>query len=285
MKTQQVAIFAAILVSTALLFRTALGTVANLAFHDDRYVQIALAPLLCAFLLFWERTRIFPLARYSPRQGIPLLVSAVLLGLFLDQRTGMTSSGIALGTALLIVAWMMAFLLCWGLRSFRAALFPLCCLFLMIPPPAALLDRITAGLQSASTSMSYWMFRLAGMPIFAEGTRFSLPGLDIDIQPECSGIRSTLALTLMALLVGRLFLRSGWRQLALVFVAIAISVFKNAARITVIASLGAYVNRAFLHGSLHRNGGVVFTLLGIAMFMPLLSALQRSDLYHAERRP
>jgi exosortase len=278
MKLRQVSIFIVVWISTVVLFWTPLSALVNLSFRDDRYVQIVVSPLLCLFLIFWERTRIFAPARYSASLGIPLLLSALLMGLLLQRRSTGETSGLAPMAAAIVMVWITAFILSFGVESFKAALFPLCCLFLTVPPPAALVDRITANLQNYSAVISHAMFQLAGVPVFVRGTIFSLPGLDIEIAPECSGIRSTLVFTLVALLVARISLRCGWRQLALVVMTAAIAIFKNAARITVIASLGAYVNRAFLHGSLHRHSGEVFAFLGVAMFVPLLSALQKSEI-------
>ena len=55
---------------------------------------------------------------------------------------------------------------------------------------------------------------------------------------------------------------------------IPISIFKNAVRIVVISLLSAYVDPGYLHGRLHHEGGVVFSLVGIVLFVPLLYGLQ-----------
>ena len=41
--------------------------------------------------------------------------------------------------------------------------------------------------------------------------------------------------------------------------------------------LACYVDPSFLYGKLHRQGGVVFFLLGLALLAPLLWLLQRSE--------
>jgi len=86
------------------------------------------------------------------------------------------------------------------------------------------------------------------------------------------------------LLAGRVCLRYGWTRLALVVATIPIAILKNAFRISVLASLGAYVSPAFLHGRLHHYGGLVFTPLGVVLFLVVLAGLQRYEA-RAERRP
>jgi exosortase len=254
-----------------------------LGWNDDRDVQIVAAPFLFAFLMYWERNRIFPGAAWNVRVGAPLLAVAVSIFLFLRSYGSGGAHLIFLIFAAVLVV-MAAFILCCGLRSFRAACFPLGCLLLMIPVPDSAMDTITAGLQHGSAAVSFEMLRLAGIPVFAEGTKISLKGLEIEVAPECSGIRSCLVLALVGLLAGRVCLRSGWNRLALVVSTIPIAIFKNAIRISVIASLGAYVNRAFLYGRLHQYGGLVFTPLGVVLFVALLAGLQRCEAWLERRR-
>jgi len=73
-------------------------------------------------------------------------------------------------------------------------------------------------------------------------------------------------------------------RLALVVSTIPIAIFKNAIRISVIASLSAYVNRAFLYGRVHHYGGLVFTPLGVVLFVALLAGLQRYEAWEARHR-
>jgi exosortase len=262
----------------------AVRTVVNLGVSDERYVQIIAAPVLFILLLYWERDDIFAGAAWSPRAGTALLSLSLLLYLVLLRRPSYGIGDVRLPLAVLwvVAAWMAAFILCFGPRSFRAACFPLCCLLLMVPVRTSLMDGLTSGLEHASAVTSCAMLRLAGVPVFAQGTRMLLPGVAIEVAPECSGIHSFLSLGLVALLASRVCLRSGWSRLVLVVATIPFAIFKNAMRISVIASLGAYVNRAFLHGRIHHYGGLVFTPLAIALLFALLVALQRSDAWIAE---
>ena len=255
-----------------LLCWTPLRAAVKLGLHDERYLQMVAAPFLVVFLLYWERHRIFPGAAWSVRAGAPLLAVAVSIYLFLR------GASLALSIFGVVLVAMAAFILCFGLRSFRAALFPLGCLLLLIPVPAWVMDNITAGLQRGSAVMSYQMLRLAGIPVFADGMRMSLKGLEIEVAPECSGIHSCIALALVGLLAGRVYLRSNWKVLALVVSTIPIAILKNAVRISVLSSLGAYVNPAFLHGPLHHQyGGLVFAPLGVVLLALLLVGLQSSE--------
>lgn len=176
-----------------------------------------------------------------------------------------------------IATWIAGFVFCYGARCFHAALFPVLFLLLMIPLPLAAIDHTVVVLQKGSASTAYRLFRLLGVPVFRSGFTFGLPGVDVEVAKECSGIRSTISLLITGILASHIFLRSGWRKLVLSLATIPIAIFKNAVRIVTISWLGIYVDPGFLHGTLHRYGGIPFTLLALAMLLPLLIVLQKTE--------
>jgi exosortase len=262
-------LFAALCIIALLLFWPSLASAFTLGFNNDRYLQVAVAPLLTGFLILWDRKAIFSQVVYSPTLGIPLLTFATLLGLFQRSRS------LPLAVIPVVLFALSAFLLCFGVQSLRAALYPLGCLFLTIPYPLVWMDRVAINLQYGSAGVSYSILRVTGLPVFRHGLVFSLPGLDFEVAPECSGIRSSLALLMISLIAAYLYLRSGWSRLALILLTVPIALFKNAARIVVLAILGAYVDRIYIDGPLHHKyGGLVFSVLGAILFVLVLVGLQ-----------
>jgi len=118
------------------------------------------------------------------------------------------STGLLLAIFAIVLVLMAAFVLCCGVQSFRAGIYPLCCMFLMIPLLPSWMDRIAAFLQQGSAAVSYQILRLSGIPVLRRGMLFSLPGLDFEVAPECSGIRSSLAMMMVAIVAGYVYLRS-----------------------------------------------------------------------------
>ena len=132
-------------------------------------------------------------------------------------------------------------------------------------------------LQRASAEVTYLLFRLVGTPVFRQGFQFSLPGFDIEVARECSGIRSTIALLITALVLSYLFLRSGWRRASFVILTIPIAIFKNALRIASMSWLGIYVSKDYLYGDVHRYGGLPASAMALLLLIPTLLLLQRSE--------
>lgn len=269
----------------AVLMWPAFKIITNPDLHNDASTLIIAAPLLFLFFVWRERDRIFRNVTWNLAAGVTsllLVLAAYLVFLRILSQIDQIVRPV-LAVSMLILAWISVFVLCYGLPALRAAWFPLGCLVLLIPIPAPLQERLTVALQHGSSATSLQMLRLAGIPVFAQGTKFLLPGLEIEIAPECSGIRSCLALALLGLLASRLYLGNRWHRVLLVAATIPIAIFKNAIRISTIASLGAYVNHAVLFGPIHRYGGLVFTPLAVVLLVLLLIALQKSEARMAKR--
>jgi exosortase len=113
--------------------------------------------------------------------------------------------------------------------------------------------------------------------VFREGLVFSLPELTIEVARECSGIRSSIALLVTALVLGYLYLRSNWRRACLIILVIPIAILKNAVRIATLSSLGSYVSIDYINGTLHHGGGPVFSLLSLSLLLGVLWSLRRRE--------
>jgi exosortase len=171
-----------------------------------------------------------------------------------------------------------AFILCYGVRTFRAALFPLLFLIFMVPIPTFLLDRIIHVLLVGSTAFTELLFKITGAPYIREGATFHLPGISIEVANVCSGIRSSLALFITMVIAAHLFLKTNWKKVVLLLAIFPITVFKNGVRIVTISLLATYVDERFLtHSWLHQSGGIVFFIPALILLGLILWALKKSD--------
>jgi exosortase len=270
--------FAALLAISFIVFWAPLRTIAGLSWSDDRYSHLLLIPAITACLLYLERDKIFSQSKDRGRTGFPILLgAAAIFALSILTRLG-ASERLTLAIVAAVLAWCAIFVFCYGSRSLRAAAFPLGFLAFMIPIPEGILNWMVHVLQSASADVSAVLFHAIGMPSFRRGFRFLLPGIEIEVAAECSGIRSTFALVLVSVLAGYLLLRSTSRRICFALAAIPIGIFKNAVRIVTLSYLGVYVDRAYLQGRLHHQyGGLVFSSLSMLLVIPLLMLLRKSE--------
>lgn len=261
-----------------ILFWAPLAALANLSVNDYRYSHIVLIPFISASLIYWRRKRIFLGERWCPSVGVPLLLSGAAL--FVVGRSSIIGQGYGLGLEALaiVVTWTAVFVLCYGPQPAKAALFPLLFLLLFVPVPGVLLDRAIVGLQRGSAEMAQVLFSVIGLPAFREGYRFSLPGITIEVAKECSSIRSGTALFITGLLAGYAFIRSPWRRACLSVLTIPIAMFTNAVRIVILSWLAVHVDRSFLYGNLHHNGGALFSLISVTALIIALVVLAEDGL-------
>lgn len=272
------------LAGAALLSATALGPslagLFRLAMRDERYTHVLFVPLAVAGLLFLRRRRMPP-PETSPAAGAVFFLLAatayVLSWLPAGGPSGLSPHRLTLATLSLVLGWISVFAALWGWRALRSAGFECLLLFATVPLPEGWVSSFETFLQLASADATHVLLRWAALPVFREGLHFTLPGVTIEVARECSGIRSSNALLLAALVLGRLFLRSPARQVLFVGVALVVAVLKNALRISTLVWLGNYVSRDYLTGDLHHRGGAVFFAIGLAALAPLVLLLQRGD--------
>jgi exosortase len=261
-----------------LVFWAPLTALVRLSLSDYRYSHLILIPFISVCLVYLNRMRIFVDGQWSARVGAPLLLLGAAL--YPAGRSSWLGPGDALTLlALSIVAvWIAAFVWCYGSQALKAALFPLLFLVMFVPVPSAWVDSIIVMLQHGSAEITQRLFWAVGMPAFREGTMFSLPGITIEIAKECSSIRSGTALFITGLLSGYAFIRSPWRRALLVALTPPIAMFTNACRIVILCWLTVRVDPGYLYGSLHHEGGALFSLISVVALILAIALLSEEKL-------
>jgi len=246
---------------------------------NDNASHVVLIPFLSTWLIYLEQKQVFRRVSFDySLAGAFFPISAVTYIWKLRSHASWTQADTLAGYALaLVLLWISGFVLFFGRGALKNARFPLVFLFLTIPFPNTLLNHSIYFLQKGSADVAEMIFDLVGVPALREGFVFHLAHFNIEVARECSGIRSSLALLILALVVGHLLLRTPWKQGVLVIAGLLIMMIKNGVRIATLAILAEYVDPGFLYGRLHHEGGVVFFLLGLLLLSPILWFLQRSE--------
>jgi exosortase len=275
---QPARIFAALCgLSLLVWFRPLLNTF-TLAASDDRYTHILLILPLTVALIFQDWKEHSFQSELWTRSAAVLLISLVVSGFGWRQRlAGSPDAGLALEVAGLVLWWIASFILCFGRAALRTFRFPLLFLLWMIPVPPSILDQIVGVLQRESAVASQFLFSIFSVPVSRQGTTLLIPGLTIEISPECSSIRSSLMLLVTTMVLAQVLLRSPWRKALVVLFAFPLTVAKNGLRIFTIGMLATRVDESFLTGRLHRQGGIIFFLVALGLIFLLLWGLRRGE--------
>jgi len=250
----------------------------ELALRADEYTHLLLIVPISAALIFTERTVLTPPLQPGVGFGLSLLIIAILIGGYARWAIGSQSdTQLSVSMGAMVLWWIGSFVLCFGARIARQFLFPLGFLFWLVPIPAPVLAKIVAFWQQWSATSASLLFSALGIPVTQNGVILSIPGLTIEVAQECSSLRSSLMLIVTTMVLAHLFLRSFWRKTAVVLAAIPLSIAKNGLRIFTISMLGTRVDPGFLHGNLHRHGGILFFLLALFTVLLLLWLLNHSE--------
>jgi exosortase len=281
--------FAALLLLGAAVYFYPIGALAKLVFENETYSHISLIPLVSLFLVVIQRKSIFAGAVRKPGAGFAICAGGLVLYGIATLLNGHLSSqafrsqdvpndylSLCMAGA---VAWVCgSFIAVYGTHAFKKARFALLFLIFTIPIPLFLLDGLITSLQLASAEVSDIVFRLTGTPYHRSGLVFEFPNVAVEVAEQCSGIRSSLSLFILSVITGYLSLGTLSRRVILSLAIFPITVVKNAFRIVTITLLANFVDMRFLTSHwIHSSGGIPFFAVALAMFIPLVWLLRRTE--------
>jgi exosortase len=275
-------LFCALAASFVMLWWDPLAATFSLAIHDDQYTHILLIlPISAALtLLDWKSQDV------SIRPSLPIasLVLAFVLANFILSRAFTLPNDVLLSLRMLtfVLSCIAAFVLCFGMLAFRNLLFPLLFLLWLVPLPGFVVSAMVSFLQYGSAAAAHTIFVLVRVPVEQRGLLIHIPDLTLEVAPECSSIRSSLVLLVTTMVLAHLLLRSWWRKLLLIALAIPLAIAKNGLRIFVLGFLAIRVDRNYLFGRLHHQGGFIFFLIALGGMFLALWILRRGEISRGE---
>jgi exosortase len=263
-------------VFSSLLFFNPLRALIEYALNNESASHILIVPLIVAGLFFLNRDKLFGSSSFDVLAAFPFVLAAALIGVLSVWKASpqFELSALTLSWLLLLIS---GFIAIFGRATARAEWFSLAMLGFAIPLPEPILNWLIYVLQSGSAAVTGWVFDLSGVANWREGFVFHLAGWNIEVAKECSGIRSSMALLILAVLIAHFSFTKFWKKALFVTAGLLMMVIKNGVRIAVLTLLAKYVDPNFLFGHLHHDGGVVFFLLGLALLVPVYWLLRRDD--------
>jgi len=271
-----------------LTFSWPLYQLVRFAWGSELYSHVILIPFVSAYLVWLKRPqlgwsgirlgRLWPIIAFSAGTGF-------FVWYFIEQSSPTPQLQDTLALAVYALVLFLTGICCWLLSraTLRAVAFPLGFLLCLAPFPLAVEAGVETLLQHGSSIVAQTFFQIIGTPVFREGTVFRLPGFNMQVAPECSGIHSTLALFITSLVAGQLLLRSNWSRSVLALSVLPIALLRNGLRVTTIGELCVRIGPEMIDSYIHRHGGPIFFAISLIPFSLLLLLLLKFD--RAENRP
>lgn len=246
------------------LYGPILARLAQQWWSDPNFSHGFFVPIFSVFVLWQDRERLRAFPQSPSNWGLPLMVVAavmLILGVFGAENF------MARVSLIVLLAGLVVFFLGW--ETLRATLFPLLFLILMIPIPAIILKPVTFDLQILASKLAAWSLPLCGVPVYREGNIINLPAMPLEVAEACSGIRSLLSLTTLAIIYGYLVEKRIRIRVALALASVPIAVAANGFRIMGTGLLVQYWNPDKAQGFFHEFSGLVIFVVALLMLFAL----------------
>lgn len=207
--------------------------------------------------LIWRKRG--ELAQIRPRpdlRGLLLLAAAGAGWLLADAGSVSVVAQYAFIAMLIAAVWILL-----GEAFVRAAFFPLMFLFFAVPMGEFLIQP----LMGVTADFTVSMLQATGIPVYREGTFFSIPSGDWSVVEGCSGLRYLIASVTLGVLYAYLTYRSWRRRLLFSVAAMIVPVFANSGRAYMIVMIAHLSDMKLALGVDHYIYGWVF--FGIVMLL------------------
>ncbi len=278
----------------AFAYATVMAKLVRDWWNDENYSHGLLIPIIIGYILWTQRDK---LARVPVNSSLFWGGAAILFALF-ALWAGVAGAELYTQRLSLILLLAGIAVYFWGFRLLQMLLVPLALLFLAIPIPAIVFNKIAFPLQLFASRCAVWSMSMLGIPVLRQGNIIELKPLNsfdtkkLEVVEACSGIRSLMTLVTLAVVFAyfthtpppddatRPRTRFGWlksywfwRSLIIVASAVPIAILTNAFRVSGTGVLAHYYGTAVADGFFHSFSGwaiyiVAFILLfGIGMIL------------------
>ena len=293
----------AISFAIAFTYATVLAKLANDWWHDENYSHGLLIPFIIGYIVWVQRDK---LAKVPVRSSMFWGGAAVVCAL-LALWAGVAGAELYTQRLSLILILAGIIVYFWGFKLLQWLLVPLGLLFLAMPIPAIIFNKIAFPLQLFASRCAVWSMTLLGIPVLRQGNIIELKPLNsfdtkkLEVVEACSGIRSLMTLVTLAVVFayfthtpdsngpgsGKRFgwLKSYWfwRSVIIVGSAVPIAILTNAFRVSGTGVLSHYYGTQVADGFFHTFSGwaiyiVAFILLfGIGMIIDRFKPAQADE--------
>jgi exosortase len=304
----------AISFAIAFAYATVLVKLVHDWWNDENYSHGLLIPFIIGYIIWVQRDKFAQVSKQSSVLWGGAAVVCALFGLW----AGIAGAELYTQRLSLILILSGIIVYFWGFTLLRMLLVPLGLLFLAMPIPAIVFNKIAFPLQLFASRCAVWSMSVLGIPVLRQGNIIELKPLNsfdtkkLEVVEACSGIRSLMTLLTLAVVFayfthapnnngsgngtggGRFgWLKSywTWRSVIIVASAVPIAILTNAFRVSGTGVLAHYYGTAVADGFFHTFSGwaiyiVAFILLfGIGMILDRFRPAQAEDVELERKSP
>ena len=248
----------AALLALGLVYASTIGSMVAIWSRSETFTHGFLV-LPISLWLIWRRR--FLIARLVPApdwRGLPLFLPLGLAWLAAHVAEVTVVQQLAFVAMIPLTVFTLL-----GPRVAWEIAFPLAFLFFAVPMGEALIPPM----MDFTAVFTVALIRMTGIPVYVEGTFFSIPSGDWSVVEGCSGIRYLIASVTMGTLYAYLNYTRIWKRLLFILFSIGLPVLANGLRAYMIVMIAHFSDMKLALGVDHFiYGWVFFGLVILLMF-------------------
>lgn len=273
-----------LIVAISFAYATVFAKLSRDWWQDENYSHGLLIPFIIGYILWLQRDKLVaaPVKPSILMGGLAIVISLTALW------TGVAGAELytqRLSFLLLLAGTALYF---WGGHVLRLLFVPLSLLFLALPIPVIVFNKIAFPLQLFASRCAVWSMSVLGIPVLRQGNVIELKPLNsfdtkkLEVVEACSGIRSLMTLITLAVVFAyfthprskdsqpRSFLQwiksyGFWRSTILVVSAVPIAILTNALRVSGTGVLAHYYGVQVADGFFHSFSGWAIYIVAFLM--------------------
>lgn len=246
---------AAIAILLLLFQQTALSTVAIWQ-RSETFAHSYLIFPISAYLIWRQRKVLAAIAPKPNKLGLLLLAGLGFGWLFAELGGVLVVTQYCLVGMIIATVWTVL-----GSQLTRAITFPLAFLFFSVPAGEFLIPH----LMNFTADFAVASLQVTGVPVYREGTFFTIPSGQWSVVEACSGIRYLLASVTLGTLYAYLTYRSFGRRLVFSILSLLVPIVANGLRAYMIVMIAHLSDMKLATGVDHYLYGWVF--FGLVMLL------------------
>jgi exosortase len=283
--------------AVVLAYATVLGKLGHDWWTDENYSHGLLVPFVIGYILWTQRHRF---ARETQRPAMVVGLAVVSFGL-VALWAGTAGAELYLQRTSLMFLFAGTVIYFWGFKLLRLMIVPLFLLWLAIPIPAIIFNKVAFPLQLFASRCAVSAMQLFDIPVLRQGNVIELMPLGaretkkLEVVEACSGIRSLMTLVTLAVVyayfthprdndpkngnkggtLSSLKTFHFWRSALILLSAVPIAILTNAFRVSGTGILARYYGTKVADGFFHTFSGWVIYIVAFLMLFGVGWVLDR----------
>lgn len=231
--------------------------------RDENYSHGFLVPFIGGYAIWQNRCRL----RETPARPVVWLGGAALLFAVALLFAGTLGAELFVARVSFVAALAGLTLYFGGWAWLMMLAFPIGVFLLAIPIPEIIFNQIAFPLQLLASDYAARAINAVGIPALREGNVIELAQMKLQVVEACSGIRSLMSLTTLAVTYAAFAESRWWRRILLVIAVIPIAIISNAARVAGTGVMAYYRGPEAAEGFQHAFSGWIVFVVALVMLM------------------